>query len=106
MRQPCKTARGGRVAALREEVNMQQFCQSSRAKTDACLSKKLPPGQIFLMAAPFLEAARHGACASRRGCIRSAHHYSFITVSFKLRIRLVTLVYAASSLTSRLVSRG
>src|SRR5262245_56974700 len=34
------------------------------------------------------------------------HGYSFITVSFRLRIRLVTVVYAASSPTSSRVSRG
>src|SRR5262245_20317312 len=79
MRQPCKAARRARVCALREEVALEQFRQGRRA--DARLSKKLPPCEIH--------------CG-----------YSFITVSFKLRIRLVTLVYAASSLTSKLASRG
>src|SRR5262249_22215465 len=81
MRQPRKTARRARVRALREEVALEQFRQGGRADADACLSKKLPPREIH--------------CG-----------YSFITVSFKLRIRLVTLVYAASSLTSKLASRG
>src|SRR5262249_40959598 len=88
MRQSCKTARRARIPALRDEVALQQFRQGNRADTDAGLSKKLPPAQI-----------------QQKVCAR-IHSYSFITVSFKLRIRLVTLVYAASSPTARLLSRG
>src|SRR5439155_17922824 len=65
MRQPSETARRERLI-LREQIALQQLRQSSRADTDSSLPKKKPPCQIFLMA-----------------CIRSAHGYSFVTVSFK-----------------------
>jgi hypothetical protein len=42
---------------------------------------------IRLLAAPFLDAARYRACASRRACIRSAHvcfdaNTSMISIGF------------------------
>src|SRR5947208_16012880 len=81
MRQPRQTCCRARRSALREQVVLQQLRQGGRADPDASAPEKTPPGHQI-------------------------HRYSFITVSFRLRIRLVTLVYAASSLTSSLASGG
>ena len=69
-----RRASGDSVCALRQEVELQQFREGSRADAEAGLAKKTAPGQIQRN----LEALIHG--------------YSFITVSCRLRIRLVTLV--------------
>ncbi len=61
--------------ALCEQVALQQFRQGGHADTDTGLAEKAPP-------------------ASRRLTTFQAriHGYSFITTSFRLRMRLVTLV--------------
>src|SRR5262249_53727326 len=81
MREPRETACRTGIRALREQVDVKQFRQCSGTDTDTCLAEKTTPGQLD-------------------------HNYSFITVWFRFRIKLVTLVYAASSVTSSLVSRG
>ena len=77
MRQSRETTRragGDSVCALRQEVELQQLRERRRADTEAGLSKKTAPGQI------------------QRNLDALIHDYSFITVSCRLRIRLVTLV--------------
>ena len=66
-----------RPRALGEQVALQQLRQSRHADAKTRLPEKAPP----------------------------VHNYSFITTSFRLRMRLVTLVYAASSLTFNFASR-
>src|SRR4029453_5799670 len=90
VRQALQATRRARSRALREQIGLQQFCKGGRPDPDACLPEKTPPGHTQWMWSVFARV----------------HGYSFITVSFRLRIRLVTVVYAASSLTSSRVSRG
>src|SRR5215467_3556369 len=90
MRQPRETAGRQRVfvRGLRQHVELEQLRERSGADAEASLPEKTTSGRIErIVDAPI-------------------HDYSFITVSCRLRIRLVTLVYAASSVTSKLASRG
>ena len=73
MRQPRQPSLDVRGRALREQVALQQFRQGGHADTDTGLPEKPPPG--------------HTQCSVYR-----IHSHSFITTSFRLRMRLVTLV--------------
>ena len=95
LRREVRQARRGRPSRSRPRL------RSARAGRPAAA----PPGRPRRYRC---QPARENAAGSHSADVerRAIHGYSFITVSFRLRIRLVTLVYAASSLTSSRVSRG